>query len=239
MINKYKRFLTIVIASIIFFYAILPTSLGEITLGDSTFPLEKDESIIWKTVNATEPYYEEIEFIRFTATDVYNESFNENRYMFVNYTLEFYHNFAWIRKSLEDENSFYLSYNSSLNYLNWSKIVYFEAYLLIVPIPINLTLISDAITSEGFLNTTIYENNNKIILDYYNSTLIEVTFNLEGISTIIEKKTNNTTIFRWELITDEIIIIIPFENYFIWFIIISIIFVINVEKKKIKHISFC
>ncbi|MFW9947408.1 MAG: hypothetical protein ACFFBZ_03540 [Promethearchaeota archaeon] len=228
-----NKTLLLLIFSIIF-YSILPTTLGEITLGDSTFPLDKDESITWKSVNATEPYYEEIEFVRFSATDVFNASLNGNSFMFVNYTLWFYHNFAWIPKSLEDVNAFYLSYNASLHFLNWSKVVYLEAYLLIVPIPLNLTLISNAIIREGFLNSTI--NGNKLTLDYYNSTIIEATFNSQGITTILEKKTNNTTIFRWELITEEIIIIIPFGNYFIWFILISVVSIISIERRKIKKI---
>ncbi len=227
-----KALVTLSISSIIF-CSFLPITLGEITLGDSTFPLDKDESITWKSVNATEPYYEEIEFVRFSAIDVYNASINGNRYMIVNYTLWFYHNFAWIPKSLEDVNAFYLSYNSSLNFLNWSKVVYLEAYLLIVPIPLNLTLISNAIIQKGFLNSSI--NGNKLILDY-NFTTVEATFNSQGISTILEKKTNNTTVFRWELITEEIIIIIPFGNYFIWFIVICMVSIISIERNRIKKL---
>ena len=227
-----KALLILSISSIIF-CSFLPITLGEITLGDSTFPLDKDESITWKSVNATEPYYEEIEFVRFSAIDVYNASINGNRYMIVNYTLWFYHNFAWIPKSLEDVNAFYLSYNSSLNFLNWSKVVYLEAYLLIVPIPLNLTLISNAIIQKGFLNSSI--NGNKLILDY-NFTTVEATFNSQGISTILEKKTNNTTVFRWELITEEIIIIIPFGNYFIWFIVICMVSIISIERNRIKKL---
>ena len=226
-----NKILVLVLLSSIIFYSFLPKTLGEITLGDSTFPLDKDESITWKSVNATEPYYEEIEFIRFSATDVYNASLNGNRYMIVNYTLWVYHNFAWIPKSLEDVNAFYLSYNSSLNFLNWSKVVYLEAYVLVVPIPLNLTLISSAIIDKGFLNSSI--NGNKLILDYNFST-VEATFNSQGFATTLEKKTNNTTIFKWELITDDIIIIIPLDNYFILFIIIGIVSILMIERKKIK-----
>ncbi len=227
-----NKSLVLLLLSSIIFCSFLPITLGETTLGDSTFPLDKDESITWKSVNATEPYYEEIEFVRFSATDVYNASLNGNRYMFVNYTLWFYHNFAWIKKSLEDENAFYLSYNYTLNFLNWSRLVYFEAYLLVVPIPLNLTLISNTIWEYKVLNSTI--NGNKLILDYRNSTIIEATFNSQGITTTLEKKTNNTTIFKWELITDDIIIIIPLGNYFILFLIIGIVSILSIERKKIK-----
>ncbi|MFX0180052.1 MAG: hypothetical protein ACFE78_07660 [Candidatus Hodarchaeota archaeon] len=225
-----KTLLSLLIFLIIF-CSFVPITLGEITLGDSTFPLDKDESITWKSVNATEPYYEEIEFIRFSATDVFNASLNGNSFMFVNYTLWFYHNFAWIPKSLEDVNAFYLSYNASLHFLNLSKVVYLEAFTLVVPIPLNLTLISKAITDKGFINSSI--NGNKLILDY-NYTTVEAIFNSQGFATTLEKKTNNTTIFKWELITDDIIIIVPLHNYFILFIIIGIVFILMIERKKIK-----
>jgi hypothetical protein len=231
--NSGKNILLLLLICLITLFSFLPHTVADITLGDSTFPLEKDDSIRWRTINATEPYYEEIEFIRFTATDVYNASINLNRYLIVNYTLEFYHNFAWIKKSLEDDNAFYLSYNFSLNFINWSKVVFFEAYPLIIPIPINLTLVSNAIIDRGFLNVTISDPDT-LLLDYYNATNIEISYNSKGISTVIEKKTNSTTIFKWELITDDIIIIVPFGSYFIWFIIIGIVSITSFEIKKLK-----
>ncbi|MFW9829522.1 MAG: hypothetical protein ACFFEY_18255 [Candidatus Thorarchaeota archaeon] len=231
--NTGKKILLPLLICLITLCSFLTPTLGDITLGDSSFPLEKDESIRWKTVNATEPYYEEIEFIRFTATDVFNASINVNRYLIVNYTLEFYHNFAWIKKSLEDDNAFYLSYNFSLNFLNWSRIVYFEAYPLVIPIPINLSLVCNAIIDKGFLNATII-GSNTLLLDYYNATTIQIVYNSRGISTIIEKITNSTTIFKWELIKDDIIVIIPFGNYFIWFTIIGIITIVYFEIKKLR-----
>ncbi|MFX0032779.1 MAG: hypothetical protein ACFE8E_08905 [Candidatus Hodarchaeota archaeon] len=232
--NSKRKALLLYLICLITLFGFVPNSLAEITLGDSSFPLEKDESVRWRTINATEPYYEEIEFIRFTATDVYNASIDINRYLIVNYTLEFYHNFAWIKKSLEDDNAFYLSYNFSLNFLNWSKVVYFEAYPLIIPIPINLTLVSSAIISRGFLNATV-SGSNTLLLDYYNATSIEIVYNSEGISSIIEKKTNGTTVFKWELITDDIIVIIPFGDHLIWFIILGIVSITSFEIGRLKR----
>ncbi|MFW9773148.1 MAG: hypothetical protein ACFFFB_25735 [Candidatus Heimdallarchaeota archaeon] len=231
--NTGKKILLPLLICLITLCSFLTPTIGDITLGDSSFPLEKDESIRWKTVNATEPYYEEIEFIRFTATDVFNASINLNRYLIVNYTLEFYHNFAWIKKSLEDDNAFYLSYNFSLNYLNWSKVVFFEGYPLVIPIPINLTLVSNAIIEKTFLNATEISSNT-LLLDYFNATTIEVVYNSEGISTSIEKKTNGTTIFKWELVKNDIIVIIPFGGYFIWFTLIGVVTFTYYEVRKLK-----
>jgi len=231
--NSSRKTLLLCLVCLIALFGFLPNTFADTTLGDSSFPLEKDENIRWRTVNATEPYYEEIEFIRFTATDVYNASININRYLIVNYTLEFYHNFAWIKKSLEDDNAFYLSYNSSLNFLNWSNVVYFEAYPLIIPIPINLTLVSNAIINWGFLNATV-SGSNTLLLDYYNATTIEIVYNSKGISTVMEKKTNGTTIFKWELITDDIIVIIPFGDHLIWVIIVGIVSITSFEIRRLK-----
>lgn len=235
--NSGKKILLPLLICFITLCHFLPQAVGEITLGDSSFPLEKNESIRWKTVNATIAYYEEIEFIRFTATDVYNASININRYLIANYTLEFYHNFAWIKKSLDDDNAFYLSYNFSLNFLNWSRLVYSEAYPLVIPVPINLTLVSNAIIDKGVLNATIV-NSNTLRLDYYNATSIEVIYNSKGISTSIEKRTNGTTIFKWELIKNDIIVIVPFGNYFIWFTFFGIVIIVSIEAMNLKRKTY-
>ncbi|MFX1497699.1 MAG: hypothetical protein ACFFBH_09250 [Promethearchaeota archaeon] len=235
--NSGKKILLPLLICFITVCHFLPQAVGETTLGDSSFPLEKNESIRWKTVNATIAYYEEIEFIRFTATDVYNASININRCLIVNYTLEFYHNFAWIKKSPDDDNAFYLSYNYTLNFLNWSKLVYDEAFPLIIPVPINLTLVSSAIIDKGVLNATIISSNT-LRMDYYNATTIDVIYNSKGISTSIEKRTNGTTIFKWELIKEEIIVIVPLGNYFIWFTIFGTIIIVSIEAKKLKRKTY-
>ncbi len=69
--------------------------LGSTTLGESTFPVEEESEFIWKTVNATESWYMDVPLVRFTVSKIYNETFNEKNYLFLNYTLEFYYKISF------------------------------------------------------------------------------------------------------------------------------------------------
>jgi len=191
----------------------IPTTLGQITIYDSSFPMEQGKTIRWETVNATESPYNDFEYVRFTVNGIYNDTFGSFNSLIVNYTLEFYHNFGWIPKGEDYFNAFYLAYNHSMNYLNISKLLYLDALPLIIPTPVNLSLVGDTIEMFGPLNYSF--NDLKLTLDYRNTTTVEITYNSRGISKIIEKITNRTTMFKWQLVTSDVLIIIPFNNYFI------------------------
>ena len=207
-----------------------PNSFSSATvLGESEFPAVEEDKFVWETINATESWYMDVEYVRFTVSGIYNETYNSQNYLFMNYTLEFYHRFNWLPRY---ENSFYMAYNKTLNFLNWSEEGYHNGNLFLFPTPVNYTLIGEAVKTAGFLNYSI--NGTKIILDYGNNTRIELTIASSGISTIIEKITNSTTIYRWELNTDEIIVKVPFGNYFLTVSIAAIITHIILKKKKLK-----
>jgi len=201
-------------------------------LGESEFPAEEEDKFVWESVNATESWYMEVEYVRFTVSSIYNESFNSKNYLFMNYTLEYYHRYIWVS---EYENSFYMAYNKTLNFLNWSEEGYYYGNLFLFPTPVNFTLIGEAFKTAGFLNYSI--NGTKITLDYGNTTRIELTIDSSGISTIIEKITNSTTIYRWELNTEEVIVKVPFGHYFLTISISTVITLIFVKKRKLKKSS--
>jgi len=222
----YKFSALVLLISLIFF----PSSFSSGTvLGESEFPAEEEDRFVWETVNATASWYIDVEFVRFTVSRIYNETFNSQNYLFMNYTLEYYHRFIWVPEYVD---SFYMAYNKTLNFLNWSEEGYYNGNLFLFPTPVNLTLIGEAIKTAGFLNYTI--NNPKITLDYGNNTKIELTINSSGISTIIEKITNSTTIYRWELNTDEIIVKVPFGHYFLIASITTIVYLVIIKKKTLK-----
>jgi len=209
---------------------LFPSSQANATvLGESEFPAELDDDFVWESVNATESWYIDVEYIRFTVSEIYNETYNSQNFLFMNYTLEFYHRYNWIPRY---ENSFYMAYNKTLNYLNWSEEGYYNGNLFLFPTPVNYTLIGEAVKTAGFLNYSI--NGTKIILDYGNNTRIELTIDSYGISTIIEKFTNSTTIYRWELNTEDIIVKVSLGNYFLVISIVTIVTLTFVKKRKVK-----
>jgi len=214
---------------LIFFINFPINSFGNTVLGESVFPAEINDRFIWDSVNATESWYTEVDYIRFTATNIYNETNNDKNYLFVNYTLEYYHRISWVPEHI---NSFYMAYNKTLDFLNWSVEGFQHGDLFLFPTPVNYSLIGEAIEIAGSLNYSI--SGEKLILDYGNTTTIELTIDPSGISTIIERITNGTTIYRWELNTDEIIIKVPFGNYYLIVMIISVISLVIVKKKKLS-----
>jgi hypothetical protein len=125
-----------------------------------------------------------------------------------------------------------MAYNKTLNFLNWSEEGYFSGNLFLFPTPVNYSLIGEAVKTAGYLNYSI--NGTKITLDYGNNTRIELTIDSSGISTIIEKITNSTTIYRWELNTEDIIVKVPLGNYFLVVSITTIITLTFLKKKKVK-----
>jgi len=186
-----KRFRTSIACLCLILLCIFPLyTLGSTTLGESTFPVEEKREFIWRTVNATESWYMDVPLVKFTVSKIYNETFNEKNYLFLNYTLEFYYKISWVP---EYTNSFYMAYNKTLNFLNWSSEGFFNGNLFVFPTPVNLTLIGEAVKKEG------------------------------------------TTIYRWELNEEDIIIIIPFENNFLIITIVSIIPLVIFTKKKIAN----
>jgi len=227
-----KRLITSIACLCLILLSVLPLyTLGSTTLGESTFPVEEESEIIWESVNATESWYMEVEFVRFTTSTIYNQTYNEKNYLFMNHTLEFYHRFTWVPRYT---NSFYMAYNKTLNFLNCSSEGFFNGNLFVFPTPVNLTLIGEAVKNEGNLNYSVIGQ--KIVLDYYgNGTCIELSINSAGFSTIIEKITNGTTIYRWELNEEEIIVKIPFGSNYLIITIASIIPLVIFTKKKIMN----
>jgi len=213
---------------LIFFINFPIYSVSNTVLGESVFPTEIDDIFTWETVNATESWYMEVDYIRFTTTNIYNETNNDKNYLFLNYTLEFYHRATWIEKY---ENSFYMAYNKTLNFLNWSIEGLQYGNLFLFPTPVNYSLIGEAIKIAGFFQNYSVSGE-MIVLDYENSTTIELTIDPIGISTIIERITNGTTIYRWELNTEDIIIKVPFGNYYLVVLMISVITLVIVKKKR-------
>jgi len=233
MKNKRNYWLS-ALCFLIFFINFPINSVSNTVLGESVFPAEINDEFTWNKVNATESWYMEVDYVRFTVTNIYNETNNDKNYLFVNYTLEYYHRNSWVPGHID---SFYMGYNKTLNFLNWSAEGFQNGNLFLFPTPVNYVLIGESIEIGGFFTYSI--SGRKIILDDGNSTTIELTIDSSGFSTIIERITSGTTIYRWELNTDEIIIKVPFGNYYLISVIISVsVMSLVIVKKKKMFMSF-
>ena len=232
MKNSHKA-LIITLNLLVFFILAFPNVSGNTTLGDSTFPSEDGDYYIWRCTNSTGDNHNIGDLTKFIIESICNETYEGTPSLIVNYSIEAYDIIggSWIKNQ---DNMFYMAYNSSLSFLNWSSISYRGANIYLIPIPTNLILVGDAIKSAGILNYSI--DSNKLILDYGNLTSVEITMSSLGISTVIESITNGSTVYKWELNEDEVIIIIPMGNYFLFFgALTTSIYMIRVKRKLDKN----
>ena len=226
--------LIILLNLLVFFLLAAPNASGNTTLGDSTFPSEEGDYYIWRCVNSTGDNHNIGDLTKFIIEFVYNDTLEGIPSLIVNYSIKEYDIIggSWI---INQDNMFYMAYNSSLSFLNWSSLSYKGANIFLIPTPTNLPLVGDAIKSAGFFNYSI--DNNKLIFDDGNFTTVEITISSLGISTVIESITNGSTVYKWEFLEeDEVIIIIPMGNYFLFFgVLTSSICLLRVKRKLEKN----
>ena len=228
--KQHKKPFALLVIFILFTLFLIPYVKPETIIGESKFPFEEDQYFVWRCVNSTGPKHNIDDLTRFTVESIYNETFNSVHCLMVNYSIDEYDVIKgqWIRNQ---DNLFYLAYNKTENFLNWSAIVYQEANIYLSPIPVNLTLIGDAVESAGLWNYTI--DNDIINFDYGNGTTVEVIINSQGISTTIESFNLTETVYKWELDEDQIIVIIPMGNYFVWVGAVTVGVIVYYTKKKL------
>ena len=124
-----------------------------------------------------------------------------------------------------ENNSLYMAANNTQNYLVFE--VYWMLYTVIIPTPIDLTLVAECLhaTNYSIVGNTIIEN-------YYGDTQ-EYTFNDEGFLTSHVWKEDGEMQYRLVLDTGGDAAI-PFGNYFLIFAVISVLALVYLKKQKIK-----
>jgi len=228
--KQFKKPFVLLVIFILFTLFFIPYGKPQTVIGKSVFPFQEDQSFVWRCVNSTGPKHNIDDLTRFTVDSIYNETFENVHCLMVNYSIDQYDVIKgqWIPNQ---DNLFYLAYNKTENFLNWSAIAYQEANIFITPTPVNFTLIGDAVENAGFWNYTF--NDDMITFDYGNGTTVELTINSQGISTTIESFNLTETVYKWELDENKIIVIIPMGNYFVWFGVASIVVIVYYTKKKL------
>lgn len=232
---KYRKTFALLLNFMLLTLFLLPNVKPQTVIGNSTFPFEEEDTFVWRCVNSTGPRHNIDDLTQFTVESIYNETFETVHCLMVNYSVHEYDVIKgqWI---LNQDNLFYLAYNETERFLNWSCIAYQRANIYLVPTPVNLSLIGEAVKSAGFWNYS-YEGD-MITFDYGNGTIVEITINSQGISTVIESFNLTETMYRWELDVDKIVVIIPMGNYFLYFGVASIgVILIYTKKKIIKNPS--
>lgn len=204
---------------IIFFFSFFSqNALGATTIGDTTFPADVGKTYTWKLT-----YPPQGKGMKFSAKieSIEKGVHDSMDALMVNCTFRGYMPIGGWTTIVDNE--LYMAANSTQNYLA------FEEYLYptIIPTPLNLTLVAEAIYLYNYsiINNTIIEN--------YSGDTEEYTYNDNGFLTSFVSTYEGELELKFVLDTggDGAI---PFGHFFLIFMIVSVIALIYLKKQKIK-----
>jgi len=204
---------------LLFFSFFSHNAISATTIGDTTFPADVGSKYTWKFT-----YPAEAKGAKFTFTSELIEKGVHNTIdaLIVHCTIRGYiPTFGW--NTLEN-NSLYMAANNTQNYLA------FENYVIapvIIPTPINLTLVAEAMFASNYsiVDNTIIEN-------YGGGRSDEYTYNTKGFCTKAISKEDGIMLSKLVLDTGDAAI--PFGNYFLIFMVIGVVALVYLKKQKIR-----
>ncbi|MFW9940720.1 MAG: hypothetical protein ACFFFT_06750 [Candidatus Thorarchaeota archaeon] len=218
------------LCSILFMVPLISNSRCITTQGDTTFNVDEGDFFLWATTGGDK--------INLTIEEIYKGTYLSVDSYMINATIGNYYsqeNFWWKIIS----NEFYIAANETLDFIHYSRLSGSLIYL-IIPTPINLTMIGEhAISKPGFNNYTVSGDQITLIdfPEYPDHMVYIVTFNSDGILTkIVAKFRNELTEYEetyWEMVLstgDEEAI--PYGYFFMIFTLIGVISLVYLEKKE-------
>jgi len=203
----------------LFFSFFSHNAISATTIGDTTCPADVGKTYTWKIT-----YPAEAKGYKFTYK---SESIEEGVHNFidalmVNCTIRYYNpTSGWFTPV---DNELYMAANQTQNYLAFEE---YWNYVVIIPTPIDLTLVAEAMYAYNYsiVNNTIIENWGSEYSD-------EWTFNDKGFLTTHVSKEDGIMSLNIVLDTGGDAAI-PFGNYFLIFTVISVIALVYLKKQKI------
>ena len=220
--SKLKNVKKVIIGlfTIFFFFSFFSlNAISATTIGDTTFPADVGKTYTWK---ATSPADMKDTKLTYTIESIDQGVYNSIDALIVNCTITL---ISPTGGSLTKENnSIYLAANNTQNYLYFVKYVWGP---VIIPTPINLTLVAEACNAHNYSI-----DDNTIILNYIGGYREEITFNTNGFLTEAIFGGGGISELSFVLSTSEAAV--PFGNYFLIFIVIGVIALVYLKKQKIK-----
>ena len=205
---------------VFFFFSFFShNAISATTIGDTTFPADVGKTYTWK---ATSPANIKGQKLTYTIESIDQGVHNSIDALMVYCTI-----IAYLPNGgslIIENNSLYLAANNTQNYLAFLSYVWGP---VIVPTPINLTLVAETLSAENY-----YIVDNTIFLTYGIGYSEEITFNNKGFLTEGIYGGGGASEMRFVLATGEAEI--PFGNYFLVFMVIGVVALVYLKKQKIK-----
>lgn len=213
-------FLTLLLALLSF----TPKVIGSTTIGTSTFPANNGDFYRWDMTECNPDYAAFAgvgSYYNITIQNIYQGPTGIHNALIVNVHAGRYR--VGLDSHMTGDVPGFILYNKSLNYFRFVE-------LFIIPIPLNLTMVLEAIESKGYTGLI---NGNEITLTTSPGDYSVYTFNSNGFATKIVSYENNDFLYTHTLHT------VPpngiaFGNYYIIFSTIAIGIVAIVVKKRIN-----
>ena len=228
IMKKYKIIAIFYLGTLITLLSLTPIVISDTTIGESTFPADEGDFYKWTCTYCDPLYTPSIgagSWVNKTIEKIYQGSYMAISYaLIVNVTSGNYFKGTNTHSSHNDPT--HVVYNKSLPY--------FEGTLWIIPIPLNLTLISEFYELiEGYPCTV---DGNTLIIDWGLGVLEKRNYNSNGFTTLRSVEINDTTITIYSLegATGPII---HFGSYYIGFSIIGVAIMTLIVKKRLKKIK--
>ena len=219
-LKNIKKAILGLVVLFLFFPFFSPNAISATTIGDTTFHADVGKTYTWKAT-----YPAEAKGVKFSfKSDSIEQGVKYSMdVLMVNCTMRVYYpTMGW---NTYMENELYITANNTLNHL------LFYTYMggpVVIPTPLNLSLLAEA---EYATNYSVVDNTVFINSSYGES--YEYTYNDEGILTIGTQYEDEIMVFRFVLDTGGSATV-PLGNYFLIFIVISVIALVYLKKQKIK-----
>lgn len=220
--SKLKNVKKVIIGLFIisFFFSFFShTATSATTIGDTTFPADVGKTYTWKAIS---PATIKGTKLTYTIESIEKGVHNTIDALMVYCTIISYTSTGG---SLTfKNNSLYLASNNTQNYLSFVNYMWGP---VIIPTPINLTLVAEA--SYAY-NYSIVDNT---LFFYYDGGYSEeITFNTKGFLTKAIYGGGGLSELSFVLATGEAAV--PFGNYFLVFMVIGLVVLVYLKKQKIK-----
>jgi len=226
-VSKLKNVKKIIIGLFIFLLFIpffSHNAIGATTIGVTTFPADVGKTYTWK---ATYPTHFKGAKLTFKSESIEQGVHNSKDALIVHCTMRIYDpTLGW---GTQMDNELYLAANNTQNYLFFDD--YY--YAVLIPTPINLTLVAEVLEITKYADSYSIVNNTIILEGEYGYSY-EYTFNTKGFLTKYLQKEDGIQGFTFVLDTGGGGAAIPLGNYFLIFMVISVIALVYLKKQKIK-----
>lgn len=151
--------------------------------------------------------------------------------MFVDATIKRYNSTTKVW-TVDLNNGFYMAANMTINFIRFSSYLENAPIIFIIPLPMNLSLIGDYLASRPYIGG--YTVSGNTLISQHDMGEYQQTFNSEGILTKFVTTVSGEIFGTITLDTGDGLDI-PYGNYFFIVALASIVLVVYVKWKKIKH----